>query len=242
MMLRGRSVVLATLIASVLPSFVSYDASFAASARTSSFDAGYVCYPGQFLGFKRQPAMRLQDRLARVFRQVEVGFPDTVCAPATSGAPPNASKGYLVCYPTRPVELRIPRRLTSQDLGTLTMPARSRRDVVCVESERVDLKERVSRAHSRLFVCYRTARTNIGNRSLRLRDTFRRTESVTSVMRYRGCGAARDASSAFIAPLYLLCSTISSGEAPGSVVLRNRFGYLKVVPGSRATVCVEARG
>lgn len=235
-------VILTALTAGVFGSLVHDRASLAASAARASFDEGYVCYPGQFSGVVRRPRpMRLRDLLAGQFRDVPAGFPDTVCAPATSGLLPSASKGYLVCYPTTAVALGVPRRLTTEVLGSLSLPARSRRDVVCFESERVDQRERVRRSTSRVFVCYRSAKTGTGVRTLRVRDTFRRTESVTAGVRYRGCAAAREASSAFSSPRYLLCSALNPGNPPGSVVLKNRFGYLKAALGARAALCVEAR-
>lgn len=234
-------VILATLTASVFASLVYDRASFAANAARASFDEGYVCYPGQFSGvIKRPRPMRLNDLFTRHVRDVPLGFPDAVCAPATSGLPPSASKGYLVCYPTTAITLGVLRRLATDDLGNLAMPAGSRRDVVCVESERVDQRERATPSTSRVFVCYRSGKTGTGVRRLRVRDTFRRTESVSAGIRYRGCAAARGASSAFTSPRYLLCSALNPGGPPGSLVLKNRFGYLKAALGARAALCLEA--
>jgi hypothetical protein len=80
------SVIVATS-ASVLTTSTLDRASFAAiGAGTPSFEKGYVCYPGQFSGFKRTTsALRFRDVLAGESRTFRIGSPFYVCAPPRTG-------------------------------------------------------------------------------------------------------------------------------------------------------------
>ena len=229
-------VFLATLTASVFVPSAFDQASLAASG-AASFDEGYVCYRGQFSGFRRAKPIVFRDVLAgRRQTTFRVGSPYSVCAPATSGLLPPA-KGYLVCYPTPAARLGVARRLATKVLGDLRLPrVSSLRDLVCVESNRLD--QRVRFSTSRVFICYRSGMPRTGDRTVRVRDAFRRTEDAFVGVPYRGCAAAP---SLIRGASYLVCSPISSGRPAGSVVLRNRFGYVKAVLGSRATLCVKAK-
>lgn len=231
-------VILATLTASIFIPSAFDRASLAASgaATTLTFDEGYVCYRGQFSGFRRPKSIVFRDVLADRLRTLRVGSPYYVCAPATSGLPPPA-KGYLVCYPTPLAKLGVARRLATKMLGDLTMPRASLRDLVCVESDRLDQRGRPST--SRVFICYRSGKPRTGDRTVRLRDAFRRTEDAVAGVPYRGCAAAP--SLPISGASYLVCSTISPGRPAGSLVLKNRFGYVKAVLGSRATLCLKAK-
>jgi hypothetical protein len=229
------SVIVATS-ASVLTTSTLDRASFAAiGAGTPSFEKGYVCYPGQFSGFKRTTsALRFRDVLAGESRTFRIGSPFYVCAPATSG-PATDGRGYVVCYTTPALSLGVERRLASNFLGSLALPRTSRRDLICVDSDRVD--QRVRSTISRVFVCYRSGEPSAGGRTVRVRDAFRRAEDAVVGVPYRGCAAPPALSAG--TPSYLVCSPLSSGPPAGSVVLKNRFGFVKAVLGSRATLCVE---
>lgn len=230
------SVIVATS-ASVLAPFTLDRASLAAiGAGTPAFEKGYVCYPGQFSGFRSTTsAVPFRDVLAGESRTFRVGSPFYVCAPATSG-PATVGRGYVVCYTTPALSLGVERRLESSVLGSLALPRTSRRDLICVDSDRVD--QRVESTTSRVFACYRSGKPGAGGRTVRVRDAFRTAEAAVAGVPYRGCAAppALPAGS----PSYLVCSPLSSGPSAGSVVLRNRFGFVKAVLGSRATLCVEA--
>jgi hypothetical protein len=229
--------VLAATSASVLAPFTSDRASLAAiGAGTPSFEKGYVCYPGQFSGFRRTTsAVPFRDVLAGESRTFQIGSPFYVCAPATSG-PATGGRGYVVCYTTPALSLGVAKRLASNFLGSLALPRTSQRDLICVDSDRVD--QSVRSTTSRVFVCYRSGKPSTGGRTVRVRDAFRGAEDAIAGVPYRGCGAAPALSAG--SPSYLVCSPISSGPSAGSVVLRNRFGFVKAVLGSRATLCVEA--
>ena len=230
------SVIVATS-ASVLAAFTLDRASLAAiGAGTPAFEKGYVCYLGQFSGFRGPTsAVLFRDVLARESRSLRIGSPFYVCAPATSG-PATGGRGYVVCYTTPARSLGVERGLVSNFLGSLALPRTSTRDLICVDSDRVD--QRVSSTTSRVFVCYRSAKPSASGRTVRVRDAFRRAEAAVAGVPYRGCAAPPALSAG--SPSYLVCSPLSSGPSAGSVVLRNRFGFVKAVLGSRATLCVEA--
>ena len=229
--------VVAATSASVLATVILDRASLAAiGAGTPAFEKGYVCYPGQFSGFRRTTSpVRFRDVLAGESRTFQIGSPFYVCAPATSG-PSTGGRGYVVCYTTPALSLGIERRLASNFLGSLALPRTSQRDLICVDSDRVD--QRVTSTTSRVFACYRSERPSAGGRTVRVRDAFRRAEAVVAGVPYRGCAAPPALSAG--SPSYLVCSPLNSGPSAGSVVLRNRFGFVKAVLGSRATLCVEA--
>ena len=233
-------VVLSALVAGGVSSVLTDRALVPArGAGTQSFSDGYACYPGQFSAFRRPSPLKLRDLLAVQSRSVPVGPPSTVCAPATSGMPPSQLKGYLVCYPTTAATLGAAARLTNQVLSPLTLSKASLRDAVCVESDRVD--QRVRLDMRRLFVCYRTRTTGTGTRTVRVRDALRTTtESNAAAAPQRGCAAAGESLPSATPPKYLACSTVSTQSPAGSVVLKNRFGYLKAALGPRAAVCVES--
>jgi hypothetical protein len=210
------------------------------AAGAESFKDGYACYPGQFSGFQPQPPLLLRDLLAGRPRSVPLAPPTTVCAPATSGILPSPSKGYLVCYPTTAAKLGVPRRLAGAEFGGLTLTPTARRDVVCVESDRVDQRNAPRRSTQRLFVCYSTRTSGGGTQTVRIRDAFGIIEANSAAPPYRGCGAAGVKIVPTVSPKYLTCATVNAKSPAGALVLKNRFGFLRAVLGPRATVCVEA--
>jgi hypothetical protein len=234
-------VVLSAVAAGVVASAINNRGLIAArAAGAQSFTSGYACYPGQFRGFRQPASLMLRDLLIRRTRSVPLGPPGTVCAPATSGRRPSRSKGYLVCYPTTRISLSFAARLRSKVLGDLKLSSTSRRDVVCVESKRVDERTGHPRSTSRLFVCYETRRVRAGTRMLRVTDAFGITQRNSAAAPYRGCAAAGENSLPGSLPRYLVCSKVNSERAAGSAVLKNRFGYLRAALGPRTVVCVEA--
>ena len=212
----------------------------ARAAGAASFSDGYACYAGQFSGFRRPDPLTLADLLARRSGSMPIDPPATVCAPATSGRLPSAKKGYLVCYPTPPTELAVDVRITSDAIGSLKLTKKSRRDLVCVESARVDRATTTQRSDSRRFVCYRSALRGTGSRTVRVRDEVRGTETGAASSPYRGCAAAGKRLPSESSPAYLVCSPVTSETPGGSIVLRNVYGYVKGVLGARTTICAEA--
>ena len=212
----------------------------ARAAGAASFSDGYVCYAGQFSGFRRPDPLTLADLFARRPRSMQIDPPTTVCTPATSGSPPSATKGYLVCYPAQPTGLGVDVRITSDAIGSLTLTKKSSRDLVCVESARVDRATTTKRSVSRRFVCYRSALRGTRSRTVRVRDEVRGFETSAASSPYRGCAAAGTRLPSRSSPAYLVCSPVTSETPGGSVVLRNAYGYVKGVLGPRATICAEA--
>ena len=212
----------------------------ARAAGAASFSDGYVCYAGQFSGFRRPDPLTLADLLARRSGSMPIDPPATVCAPATSGRPPSATKGYLVCYPTPPTELGVDVRITSDAIGSLKLTKKSSRDLVCVESARVDRATTTKRSVGRRFVCYRSTLRGTNSRTVRVRDEVRGIETGAASSPYRGCAAAGTRLPTDSGPAYLVCSPLTSETPGGSIVLRNVYGYVKGVLGPRATICAEA--
>lgn len=210
------------------------DATARAARSQVVLTGSFACYPGQFTGFRQAVELQVSDRIAGRRRTVRLGAPETVCAPVAS-----VGSRYLACHLTDPFLLPAQRAFqTATPRTTVTLKALSPADVVCVESARVEAVASPGATRLRgVMVCYRNASVSFPfrGRPVFVRDPFE-SSSDTLGTPYRVCAST----SAAFSPRYLACYKLSSEAKAATILLQNRYGFLKAALGGRFGLCLPA--
>jgi hypothetical protein len=204
--------------------------------RDCALPSRFVCYPGQFSGFRAQPVTFI-DQFSKV-ATIVIRIPGTVCAPA-----PGSSANYLTCYRATVRKTKfVARSVKAVDEFTKVPVAAtlSRLLTVCAPTSRVDTGGGTPKRLD-FFTCYSTkwSRTTT-HTDVAVSDDFGSSHDDVQTGNIFCAPAARSGLRQFDRTRFLNCYTVKSSTKGTTVVVKNALGYLKAALGPRQQLCTTA--